>query len=73
MKTLKRDYLSFFNLIDISSICINIYLLQGQWTDSDQNASKIILRIIAVSLMWVNLIYWLRVFEDITLYIRLIS
>ena len=29
---LRRNYFSFFNSIDVISICLNIYLLQGEFT-----------------------------------------
>ena len=69
----RLEYFTFFNMIDVSSFVLNIHLLIVQVTDSEQVESKLTRKLFAVFLMWFNLIYWLRVFEKTTLYIRLIK
>ena len=44
-----------------------------QWADGAMESFKQNLRIIAISIMWVNLITWLKVFEATTIFIRLIK
>ena len=60
---MKSNYINVFNTIDVISICLNIYLLQSRFTGYELIAYDLVLRIIAVFLMWINFIYWLRVFE----------
>lgn len=53
---------------------INVSLLIHKLVVEYQSPeTTLILSVIAIMLMWANLIYWFRLFETTTLYIRLIT
>ena len=70
---LQWRYISFDNIIDMTSLCANVYILADLWIDESQTEFKQFVRVTAVCLMWVNLIVWLRVFEATTIFVRLIK
>ena len=70
---LKQHYIKLFNILDLVSIGLNVYLLTDQWSDGSMESFKQDLRILAICIMWVNLIMWLKVFEATTIFIRLIK
>ena len=62
-----------FSIVDIVSIGLNVYLLADQWSDGSMTGFNQDLRILAICIMWVNFIAWLKVFEATTIFIRLIK
>ena len=73
VKKLQLRYFSVPNIVDVTSLCANVYLLTNLLMDDSQTEFKQFIRIMAVCLMWVNLIVWLRVFEVTTIFVRLIK
>ena len=64
MKSLKiTTYLGGFNVIDIVSLLLNIYLLVEQFRNSLDTTETTNLAIVVIVLMWWNFIYWMRLFE----------
>ena len=73
LKKLRLRYFSASNVVDVTSLCANVYLLTDLLIDDSQTEFKQFMRTTAVCLMWVNLIVWLRVFEVTTIFVRLIK
>ena len=74
-----RDRLDYFkdlwNYFDLGSIILNTFLLinllgDKKWIESKDNL--VVLVFIAVFILWWKLIYWFRLFESTSFYIRLI-
>ena len=70
----KRKYLaSFTNCIDFASVILNLILLSNEFLDLIVKETTVVLSSIGIGLMWLNFIYWLRIFETTTFYFDLIS
>ena len=66
-----KDIWNFFNLASLSlNICLLAdHLLNMNYLDTD---TITFFTFLAVILMWMNLIYWFRLFESTSFYIKLI-
>ena len=70
----KRKYLaSLTNCIDFASVILNLVLLSNEFLDLIVKETTVVLSSIGIGLMWLNFIYWLRIFETTTFYFDLIS
>ena len=71
----RRYWYNFYNLVDIFSFLLNIFLIYATvWyrpNNSDRSNVRI-LAAIAVILMWIKAFYWLRLFSETSFYVRLI-
>ena len=61
-----------WNYLDFTSIGLNLVLLVNQMKKFIDQEVQIVLAFIAVILMWVNFIFWFRIFESTTFYFDLI-
>ena len=61
------------NAVDASSLILNTFVVLNQgfkWVGSE---FTVVIAFFAIILMWLNLIYWFRVFDWSSFYIRLIT
>ena len=63
---------SVWNFIDLLSIILNAFLLVDRFAEMISPEAAVRLAFVAVSLMWLTFIYWLRIFDYTTFYFDLI-
>ena len=62
-----------WNYIDVVSHSLNIFLLLNHIVKIIPHEFTVVVAFTAVALMWLNFIFWLRIFEQTTFYFDLIN
>ena len=65
--------LGTWNYIDVTSYALNTFLLVNHIFKFIPHETTVIIAFVAAGLMWLNFIYWLRIFERTTFYFDLIN
>lgn len=77
MIQIKKNGFSYFidiwNVIDISSLIINVVFLYGEVSNNINNDTLQVIGSVAILLMWVKMFYWMRLFKPFSAFIRMIT